>query len=150
MMMAIEIGFDAHPLWRGVTWMARLASTAAVTALAGCATGLSLTGEQGGVAGDGTLRLTLLKPYEAEVRVDGRRYVGPWPSELCTAETCGSVYQETPRLHRRHLRKGDAVLVAADGSRLQCDWISHLPDVTGTCRTGAGRSFKLVGSATAL
>lgn len=118
--------------------------------LGGCSTtGLKLTGAEGGAVGDGAVRLTAIEPHELELRVDGKRFVGPWTTESCTTETCGSAYSEASRTHKRHIRKGRAVLRAEDGAGLHCDWISHLPKVDGTCRLADGRSFKLRGAADA-
>lgn len=112
---------------------------AAATLLGGCAAGLTLDG------GEGVVRLGWIEPHRAEVTYQGKRYAGPWAGEPCSAELCGDVYRNTSRLHQRHLRKGHAVLLAEDGARLECDWISHLPEVDGTCRTDDGRNFRLRG-----
>lgn len=55
-----------------------------------------------------------------------------------------SPYRDVPRIHRRHIDKGQAVLKTKEGERLDCEWVSHLPDVQGTCRAQDGRVFKLV------
>jgi hypothetical protein len=124
----------------------RSLSMAAAMLLGGCATGLSLNGGGGAVVGEGMVRLGWVEPHRVEVTYQGKRYAGPWAGEPCSAELCGEVYRKTPRLHQRHLRKGRAVLRAEDGARLECDWISHLPEVDGTCRTDDGRSFRLQGA----
>lgn len=111
--------------------------------LAACASPVVLTAPEGATQATGTLTLTWLEPHALEVTLDGKRYVGEWTSQICSTDECRGVYRDVPRIHRRHIRKGHAVLMAADGSRIECDWVSHLPELDGTCKTSDGRVFRL-------
>ncbi len=111
--------------------------------LGGCAHDLSMTASDGRPAGEGVLRLTWVEPHDLEVRIGGKRYVGPWSTEHCTQESCGEAYQRATPNHKRHFRKGQATLVAEDGDRLVCEWVSHLPEVKGVCHSSAGQRYSL-------
>lgn len=111
--------------------------------LGGCAGNVALTAGDGRPAGDGVLRMVWIEPHDLEIRIGGKRYVGPWSTERCTFAACGTDYQRANRLHKRHFRKGQATLVAEDGDRLVCEWVSHLPEVNGTCQDSAGRGYIL-------
>lgn len=125
-------------------WPAALAVAAL---LGGCATAASHDASAAPTAGEGLIRLGWEAPRKAEVTYDGKRYVGAWSGEPCSMALCGEAYRKTSRLHQRHLIKGAAVLVAEDGSRLRCDWVSHLPKVDGSCRADDGSSLRLRGGA---
>jgi len=111
--------------------------------LTGCAANVALTDSADSIQGMGTLHLTWLQPHALEVQLDGKRYEGDWTSTLCTTDGCRGVYRNVLKIHRRHINKGQAVLVTKDGDRLTCEWVSHLPDVEGTCGTQDGRLFRL-------
>ncbi|MEW5788657.1 MAG: hypothetical protein AB1899_12470 [Pseudomonadota bacterium] len=110
-----------------------------------CALPTQLGNSQAQGAGHGELRITLMEPHGMEVELDGRQYRGEWRSELCLNPECRGVYRNVDRLHRRHIRKGQASLVADDGKRLDCEWVSHLPELEGICRDGSDRSYRLTG-----
>lgn len=114
-------------------------------ALTGCASSnVALKDANDAPQALGTLTLTWLVHNSMEVTLDGKRYVGEWESERCLNLECRGVYRNVSRIHRRHIQEGQAVLKTKDGERLDCEWVSHLPDVQGTCRAQDGRVFKLV------
>jgi len=82
-------------------------------------------------------------PNTAEVQLDGKRYVGEWADSRCFTPQCRGAFFNVPKIHRRHIRKGSAELVAKDNTHLNCEWVSHDKEVIGTCRTQDGRQFNL-------
>ena len=113
--------------------------------LAGCATPVALTAPEG-ASNTGRLTLTWLEPHAMEVRLEGKRYMGEWSSSACFTDQCRGIYRDVPRIHRRHIRQGQATLATADGARLECRWVSHLPEVDGNCTSQDGRVFRLMAS----
>lgn len=111
--------------------------------LSACASQVALTTPDGVRQAEGTLSVAWLEPHAMEVVIDGKRYVGEWTSSACSTDECRGVYRDVLRIHRRHIRQGHAVLVAKDGSRVECEWVSHLPELDGTCKTQDGRVYKL-------
>ena len=111
--------------------------------LTACASQVPITAGDPADPVAGTLTVAWLEPNAMEVVVDGKRYVGDWSSTICSTDECRGVYRNVLRIHRRHIRKGHAVLVAADGSRIECEWVSHLPALEGSCKTQDGRVFRL-------
>lgn len=110
--------------------------------LTGCASSVPLAGnEQAGVSG--TLYLEWLQSQSIEVRLDGVTYIGAWTSSVCKTDICRGKYRNVLKIHRRHIHQGKAVLTAKDGARMECGWISYLPEVDGQCRAQDGRLFKL-------
>ncbi len=89
------------------------------------------------------LSLTWLQPRSLEVALDGKRYAGEWTGAPCLNEYCRGVYRNVSKYHRRHIDKGSATLQSRDGERLVCTWVSHLPEVRGTCSAPDGRQFRL-------
>lgn len=110
--------------------------------LAACAGPVALTGPEGAMAA-GTLTVSWLEPHAMEVRLEGKRYVGEWSSNACFTDECRGIYRDVLRIHRRHIRQGQATLAAADGAGLECRWVSHLPEVDGNCTSQDGRVFRL-------
>lgn len=108
-----------------------------------CTTPGALTGPEADTPGASPLNVTWLPANSMEVVLDGQRYVGTWTSFICSTDACRGVYRNVPRTHRRHIRQGQAELVAQDGARMTCEWVSHLPEVHGTCTTQDGRKFPL-------
>lgn len=115
--------------------------------LGACATPVSLSGPADVAPGAGTLSLAWLAGNTMAVGLDGQRYVGGWTSHLCTTDACRGEFRNVPRIHRRHIRAGAAELVAQDGARMTCAWVSHLPQVQGSCTTADGRTYRLEGKA---
>ncbi len=116
-------------------------------ALGGCAGGnVALTSANQADAGSGTLQMVWLLPNTAEVQLDGKRYAGEWADSRCFTPECRGEFFNVPKIHRRHVRKGSAELVAQDATRLNCEWVSHDKKVIGTCQASDGRQFKLQGS----
>ncbi len=115
----------------------------ALAMLGGCASHVALTGQDDVEATVGILVPTWLEPQSMEVPLDGKRYVGEWSSSACFTDECRGVFRNVLRIHRRHIRKGEAVLAAPDGGRLECRWASYPPKVDGICRAQDGRVYKL-------
>ena len=124
--------------------MKRLMLILPLIALAGCASNVALKDTSDTPQAVGTLTLTWLIHNSMEVTLDGKRYAGEWDSERCLNVECRGVYGNVAKVHRRHIDKGQAILKSREGDRLDCEWVSHLPDVQGTCRAQDGRVFKLV------
>lgn len=125
--------------------MKRLMLILPLIALTGCASNVALKDDSNSTKAVGTLKLTWLAPHSIEVTLDGVRYEGKWNIERCTTfSDCPTTYGLVGKYHRRHLAKGKSQLKSKDGDRIDCEWISHLPDVQGTCRAQDGRMFKLV------
>jgi hypothetical protein len=115
-------------------------------AATGCATtNVALTADDKPQAGSGALQLVWLWPNQAEIQLDGKRYVGEWTDSRCFTSQCRGEFFNVPKIHRRHIRKGSAELQAKDGSGLDCEWVSHDKKVIGTCQASDGRQFKLKG-----
>lgn len=114
----------------------------AVGLLAGCAGPVVAPAPDGGQVA-GTLMPDWREHRTVEVRLDGKRYAGEWTSKPCFTSRCRGVYWNVPRIHRAHVRAGEATLAAGDGSRLECRWVSHPPELDGHCTTQDGRLFKL-------
>lgn len=127
--------------------MKRLTLILPLFALAGCASNVALKDDTDATRTVGTLTLGWLHPDAMEVMLDGKRYVGEWEIERCQDVECRGTYRTMSKVHRRHIAKGQATLKTKDGDRLECQWVSHLPDVQGTCRALDGRVFKLVEAA---
>lgn len=108
-----------------------------------CTTPIGLTGPDATTPGVGTLYLTWLAANSMQVDLDGQRYEGKWTSTRCYTDICRGVYRNVPRIHRRHIRRGHAELVTPDGARMTCEWVSHLPEVHGSCTTQDGRKYLL-------
>ncbi len=126
--------------------MRRLILILPLIALTGCASNVALKDASDATQAVGTLTLTWLIHNSMEVTLDGKRYVGEWDSKRCLNVECRGVYGNVAKVHRRHIDKGQAILESREGDRLDCEWVSHLPDVQGTCRARDGRVFKLVES----
>lgn len=124
--------------------MKRLMLILPLIVLAGCAFNVALKDNSNVTQAVGTLTLTWLHQNSMEVMMDGKRYLGEWDSERCLNVECRGAYGNVSKVHRRHIDKGLAVLKTREGDRMDCEWVSHLPDVQGTCRTQDGRAFLLV------
>ena len=124
--------------------MRRLILILPLIALTGCASNVALKDASDATQAVGTLTLTWLIHNSMEVMLDGKRYAGEWDSERCLNVECRGVYGNVPKVHRRHIDKGQAILESREGDRLDCEWVSHLPDLHGTCRAQDDSVFKLV------
>ncbi len=123
--------------------MKRLMLILPLVALAGCASNVALKNDSNVTQAMGTLTLTWLQQNSMEVMLDGKRYVGEWDSDRCLNVECRGAYSTMSKVHRRHIKEGQAVLKTKEEDRMDCKWVSHLPDVKGTCRTQDGRVFRL-------
>lgn len=114
----------------------------ALVLLNGCASTLDLNSSDAPIVA-GTLSLDWIAPHTIELQLDGMRYAGDWTSRVCTTDACRGMFRNVPKIHRRHIHQGRAMLTAQNGARLDCEWVSHLPELDGACRAQDGRLFKL-------
>jgi hypothetical protein len=125
----------------------KISTLLALNLLTGCATtDVALSSPEKTEAGAGTLKLVWLFPNSGEIHLDGKRYIGEWSDSRCFTSQCRSEFFNVPKIHRRHIRRGSAELVAKDNTRLNCEWVSHDKEVIGTCRADDGRVFRLQAS----
>jgi hypothetical protein len=115
----------------------------AVAMSGGCASHATLTGQSGLGATAGVLAPTWPDPHTLVVQLDGKHYAGEWSSSPCFTDECRGVFRNVLRIHRRHIRKGEAILAAPDGVRLECRWVAYLSKVDGMCRGQGGQVYKL-------
>jgi hypothetical protein len=94
-------------------------------------------------AAAGTIQIGWLRPNNAGIRLDGKLYAGEWSDSRCLTQQCRGEFWNVGKIHRQHIRKGAAELVAKDNSRLNCEWVSHDKKVVGTCRADDGRLYRL-------
>ena len=118
------------------------APVALVSLLNGCTTTLDLKGSDAPQV-SGVLSVDWIEPHAIVIQHDGMRYSGDWSSRVCTTDACRGVFRNVLKIHRRHIHQGRAVLAAKNGSSLVCEWVSHLPELDGTCRAQDGSLFKL-------
>jgi hypothetical protein len=114
----------------------------ALVLLNGCSSTIDLKSPDVPVVA-GTLALDWIAPHSIELQLDGLRYAGDWTSSVCTTDACRGIFRNVLKIHRRHIHQGRAVLTAQNGARLDCEWVSHLPELDGTCRAPDGRLFSL-------
>jgi hypothetical protein len=91
-----------------------------------------------------SLDVTWLGANNMQIELDNQRYAGASTSSPCFTDACRGVYRNVSRLHRSHIQQGQAELVSPTGSRMACEWVSHLPELHGVCTTEDGRRFLLV------
>lgn len=123
----------------------KLLTILSVLLLTGCASNVALKDADDTTQAVGTLYLRWLQPNAIEVTLDGKRYEGDWTMNRCllSDSECRGPYRNVPKIHRRHISQGQATLTSREGDRLECEWVSHLPDLRGTCWAQDGRLFKL-------
>ncbi len=122
----------------------KLSALLAFSVLTGCATtDVALSSADKPEAGAGALQIVWLLPNRAEIRLDGKRYVGEWNDSRCFTPECRGEFRNVLKLHRRHIRNGSAELVADENTRMNCEWVSHDKKVIGACRTNDGRVYRL-------
>jgi len=115
-----------------------------ISLLVGCSTtNLDLSSADNHEANAGSLTLTWLFPKSAEVLLDGKRYVGEWSDRHCLTPECRGEFESVLGVHRSHIRRGTAKLVAHDNARLSCEWVSHYKDFIGSCRSDEGKQYRL-------
>ncbi len=116
----------------------------AFASLGACSTtDLALSSADKPNANMGTLKLVWLYPKSAEILLDGKRYTGEWSDRRCLTPECRGEYESVRGVHRSHIRRGAARLIAQDNSRLACEWVSHYKEFTGSCRSDAGKHYRL-------
>jgi hypothetical protein len=122
----------------------KLTTLLALGLLTGCATtDVALSTPEKPESGAGTLKLVWLFPNSAEIQLNDMRYVGEWSDSRCFTVQCRGEFFNVPKIHRRHIRRGSAELVAKDNTRLNCEWVSHDKKVIGTCQAEDGRTYRL-------
>lgn len=119
-----------------------LAPIALASLLNGCATISDLQSPDAQQI-SGVLSVDWIEPHAIEIQYAGMRYTGDWTSHVCKTDACRGRFRNVLKIHRRHIHQGHAVLNANNGSSLVCEWVSHLPEVHGTCRAQDGSLFKL-------
>ncbi|MFV5213819.1 hypothetical protein ACLIIZ_08850 [Azonexus caeni] len=109
--------------------------------LAGCATTFSLIDKSdGSIDGNAKLEMKITGEHTASVMLDGKPYEGQWEHKGCSVEIC-SKYETMTFRHNRHSTLNKANLVAADGARLTCEWVSHLGKLNGACFDEKSKSY---------
>lgn len=122
----------------------KISALLAFSMLTGCATtDVALSSADKPEAGAGALQIIWLLPNRAQIRLDDKRYVGEWRASRCFTQECRGEFWNIGKIHRQHIRKGVADLVAKDNTRLNCEWVSHDQEVIGACRTDDGRIYRL-------
>jgi hypothetical protein len=116
----------------------------ALSLLTGCAsTDVALSSAGNPDAGAGTLKIGWSRFSSAEIRLDGKIYVGEWRDSRCFTRECLGEFRNIRGIHREHIRKGATELAAKDNARLNCEWVSHGMKVIGTCRADDGGVYRL-------
>lgn len=112
--------------------------------LGGCsATRLDLSSTDNHETYAGSLTLTWLYPKSAEVLLNGKRYVGEWSDRRCLTPACRGEYEGVQGVHRSHIHRGAAKLLADDNSSLSCEWVSHFKEFIGKCSSSDGKQYRL-------
>ncbi|KAB2311463.1 hypothetical protein F8A87_06545 [Betaproteobacteria bacterium SCN2] len=112
--------------------------------LVGCSTtNLDLSSADNHKAYAGSLTLTWQYPKSAEILLNGKRYVGEWSDRRCITPTCRGEYESVQGIHRSHIRRGAAKLLADDNSALNCEWVSHFKEYIGICSSSDGMQYRL-------
>lgn len=112
--------------------------------LGGCA---NLQAPETAVEYAGTITPTLLDAQSMEVRLEGRRFTGTWNRSKCFTDACRDGFRNVPRMYRRHVYRGHALLRAADGTGLECEWAGYRERLEGACGLDDGREFRLTDAA---
>lgn len=114
-----------------------------VSLLAGCATNFSLIDKSdGSVDGKANIEMNITGEHTASATLDGKVYEGEWEHKACTQEIC-SKYETMTFRHNRHSTLNKAELVAKNGGRLSCEWVSHLGKLTGACVDEKSKGYKI-------
>lgn len=122
----------------------KIAALLAIALLAGCGTtNLALSSTEQAKVSAGTLTLSWRYPRSAETLLDGKRYVGQWSDRRCLTPECRGEFENVEGVHRSHIRRGSAILLAQDHARLACEWVSHFKEFIGNCRSDAGKRYRL-------
>lgn len=111
--------------------------------LGACASEGPITARESSPALDG-LTLVRLEPHVMEVRLDDSPYIGDWRDSRCFTDACRGEFRNVRRIYRRHIRHGEAQLVAQDGTSMQCAWVNYRKQIRGTCRAPDGLTYRLV------
>ncbi len=116
----------------------------ALALLSACGTtNLALSSADKPRASMGTLTLTWIYPKSAETLLEGKHYAGEWSDRRCLTPECRGEYESVEGVHRSHIRRGSAILLAQDHSRLACEWVSHYKAFIGSCRSDDGKYYRL-------
>lgn len=111
--------------------------------LSGCATNFSLIDKSdGSVDGNAIVEINITGKQTASVTLDGKVYEGQWGQKGCTQEAC-SKYETMNSRHNRHSTLNKAELIAKNGGRLNCEWVSHLGKVTGACVDEKSKGYRI-------
>lgn len=106
-----------------------LIATFVTLGLSACTSIGSLQSTQADARISGTVTRGFLEPYRVEINLDGKTYRGEWRTGAPTAEQKAT----TTRPHRKHVGEVRSVLLADDGSKLDCRWLTHSETGEGSC-----------------
>lgn len=106
--------------------------------LSACSTGI-LQSPQADAKISGTLKRTVIQPYQIEVNLDGKIYRGEWRTDFPTHEQKKAV----TRPHFKHIAQVRSILKADDGDTLDCHWETHVKEAKGVCSAN-GKDYPLI------
>lgn len=124
--------------------MKQILAVLAIISLTACATSQSKVSAEP-IDSSSPLELSLVGTNVARIVFDNKDYVGEWKSIQCSFDTCPEQYRLLSKSHRAHARGRSAELSAADGSQLQCEWLSYQAENKGVCRTPEGTLVEIKG-----
>lgn len=124
--------------------MKKILAVLAIISLTACATSQPKASAEP-IDSSNPLELSLVGTNVARIVFDQKDYLGEWKPIQCSFDTCPEQYRLLSKWHRAHSRGRSAVLSAADGSQLQCEWVSHQAENKGVCRTPGGKLVELKG-----
>lgn len=109
-----------------------------IVGLSACSTGI-LRSPEADAKISGTLKRTVIQPYEIEVNLDGKIYRGEWRTDFPTPEQKKAVTYP----HFKHIGQVRSILKADDGDTLDCRFETHVKEAKGVC-SGNGRDYPLI------
>jgi hypothetical protein len=107
-------------------------AAAALVGISACSSTGSIQSKNPDEKISGKVTRGFVEPHEVEVTMDGKTYRGEWRTGAPTAAQTAS----TSYPHRYHIGQVSSVLVADDGSKLDCRWQTHSLVGEGACKTG--------------
>lgn len=102
--------------------------------LTACSTTGTLQSPTGDNKISGTITRGVFEPYQIEIILDDKAYRGEWRTIEPTQEQRAAY----PVSHKWHPGQVQSVLIANDGSKLDCHWITHTTtSAEGSCKFGS-------------
>ena len=80
----------------------------------------------------GTVTRSQFEPARIDVTLEGKQYHGEWRTTAPTREQRAV----TTYPHRWHIGQVYSVLIADDGSKVDCHWLTHGDSAIGGCISG--------------